>query len=403
MKYVATLVFLLGSLAAYSQTDKNNTVTLDLLRAPASPAFQALGIAPSEVERPTDLNALRVALQNASSGLTKMPSDFAVEIAPANLLNTGGITLGKFDTACFRDLFWQSFALSSAVTHGELKDEVSGDVTSYLKLGVGLRFSLVRPRWTDATRASYQKLYAALAAANACVEDRMEKDEALKKLKIASFKIAADPSFSDAEKKRKLDSVNRISDLIKEKILQSCKEDPDISGTIKTTVNNFRIDRKGAFLDFASGTAIDFPDNRFNNSMVSRAGAWLTGGYVNSEKGISSLAILRYLYQPDKIFADDSKKLKTVDVSTFDAGFRLVYTATGSKFSVSMEGIYRSVLNKKVLDPNWRYTFNADYDLGQNRRLTFAFGKNFDGTISRGGNIIAAINFMAGFGALGKQ
>lgn len=399
MRYFLILLFICPQVVAFAQDNKNNTVNLDLLRAPASPAFQALGIAPSVVERPTDLNDLRIALQNASSGLTKLPSDFSLEIAPANFFNTGGLTLSKFDTARFRDLFWQSFSVSSAVTHGTRKEDVSGDDLSFLKLGLGIKFSLLRPRWTDETRKAYKKIYHALAAANACVENRMREDETLKKATIEKFKIAANPSLSDVEKKWKLDSIDGITGGIKERILEECNKNPEIMGAISAAITGFRIDRQGAFIDFASGTALDFPDNRLNNSLVSRAGAWLTGGYIDSEKGISSLAVFRYLYQPDKIFADDSKTLKTADISTFDAGFRLIYTAKGGKFSVSMEGIYRSVLNKNTLDPNWRYTLNADYDIGQNRRLTFAFGKNFDGTLSKGGNLIAAINFIAGFGS----
>jgi len=41
---------------------------------------------------------------------------------------------------------------------------------------------------------------------------------------------------------------------------------------------------------------------------------------------------------------------------------------------------------------------NAEYDLGTNRKLTFAFGRDFDGTISKGGNLVAMINLIAGFG-----
>ena len=41
---------------------------------------------------------------------------------------------------------------------------------------------------------------------------------------------------------------------------------------------------------------------------------------------------------------------------------------------------------------------SADYDLGNNRKLTVAFGRDFDGTVSKSGNVIAALNFLAGFG-----
>jgi Tol biopolymer transport system component len=46
--------------------------------------------------------------------------------------------------------------------------------------------------------------------------------------------------------------------------------------------------------------------------------------------------------------------------------------------------------------------FNAAYDIGQNQQLTFSFGRNFDGTITKDGNLIAALNFVKGFGASRK-
>ncbi|WP_315820489.1 hypothetical protein [Paraflavitalea speifideaquila] len=108
--------------------------------------------------------------------------------------------------------------------------------------------------------------------------------------------------------------------------------------------------------------------------------------------------IARYLYQPNAIFADPAGKLSTDKVSTFDAGARFLLSALNDKLNLSGEALYRSILGNSELDPSWRLIFNAEYDIGKNRRLTFSFGRNFDGTISKGGNLIAAINFIAGFG-----
>ena len=154
--------------------------------------------------------------------------------------------------------------------------------------------------------------------------------------------------------------------------------------------------------DFATGVVVDFPDNRFNYSLVSKAGAWLTGGYEGGNDKPSFLGIVRYLYQPDKIFADDGGVLKTNNISTFDAGARLLIKGAGGKFIGSAEGIYRSVLKKNTVDPNWRFILNVEYDVGFNQKLTFAFGKNFDGAVSKKGNLIAALNFIKAFGGQKK-
>jgi len=51
-----------------------------------------------------------------------------------------------------------------------------------------------------------------------------------------------------------------------------------------------------------------------------------------------------------------------------------------------------------MLDPSWRLVLSTEYEVAKNRKVTFSFGRNFDGAISKGGNLIAAINFIAGFG-----
>jgi len=110
------------------------------------------------------------------------------------------------------------------------------------------------------------------------------------------------------------------------------------------------------------------------------------------------LAIGRYLFQPDKIFADTTGNLLTSNISTLDFGAKMVGKGMDGKLVVSAEGLYRSVLNKDVIDPTWRLVFNASYDIGKSQALTFSVGKNFDGTVTKGGNLIAALNFIAGFG-----
>jgi hypothetical protein len=180
------------------------------------------------------------------------------------------------------------------------------------------------------------------------------------------------------------------------------KLDSIASANLKRLGSGLKITRKGAFLDFATGMVLDFPNDQFDNSRIAKAGAWLTGGYENGSKGLSILGIGRYLFQPDKIFADDSSIIRSKDISTFDAGARLAYSGAQGKFSLSSEAIYRSVLNDNVIPASWRLVFNAEYSIGFNQKITLAIGKNFDGTITRDGNLIAALNFIKGFGSSKK-
>jgi hypothetical protein len=81
---------------------------------------------------------------------------------------------------------------------------------------------------------------------------------------------------------------------------------------------------------------------------------------------------------------------------TFDAGARYVYSK--DRFSCSLEGIYRSIINSSLAEPSWRVVFNTDYTIAANQKLLFSFGRNFDGTITKNNNLIASLSLLFGFG-----
>ncbi|MDR0793610.1 MAG: hypothetical protein LBE82_09910 [Chitinophagaceae bacterium] len=193
--------------------------------------------------------------------------------------------------------------------------------------------------------------------------------------------------------------VQKRRDTIDKKQMDSILKLPEISSLLDSVSNyakNFDNTRTGWSLDFAGGTSLDFRNNQFNNSKVYNAGAWLTGGY--NGKHLSFLGLLRYLKNPDKIYALDNLPDTLGNISTFDWGGKLLYAADKSKYTFGVEWIHRSVLSSNTIKPSYRLVFNADYAIWQNQKLTFSFGKNFDGTITKSGNLIAALTFLTGFG-----
>ena len=57
----------------YSQGGIDTTIKVDLLKAPSSPASNLLGIAPSDIEKPTDVSAFMLSLQSATNSFIKLP------------------------------------------------------------------------------------------------------------------------------------------------------------------------------------------------------------------------------------------------------------------------------------------------------------------------------------------
>lgn len=413
MKKTVAILFLSFSFYNASCQDKSNidsvlkamgyTASFDLLEAPASPAFNLMGISASSIERPTSLNAFRLSIQNASSNFSKFPSNYSAEFAPASIFNIKDQTLAKFNSTRFYDVFWQSFSVSFGFTRTNSNDTEKEDSTMSSKLGIGIKFSLVRPHWDDSTQKYIDSIAYYLDYTIGERKNWFLTHPLVLKMEDSIRAVGN----ADIPLDQKIDSINALNKrktIVQLSLIKNFDKVDSLANTnLKRLATGLKITRKGPFLDFATGVMLDFPGDRLDNSRVAKGGAWLTGGYENGAKGLSVLAIGRYLYQPDKIFADDSGKISSKNISTLDGGARLAYTGAKGKFAVSAEAIYRSVLNDNVIKPSWRYTFNAEYSVGFNQKITLAVGRNFNGTITKDGNLIAALNFIKGFGGTNKK
>src|ERR1043165_4185912 len=77
-------------------TAQVNDSSLNILKAPTSPAANMLGISPSDVQRPTDPSAFMLSIQDASHDFSALPKSYAVDIAPAWLFGGHKITYEQF-------------------------------------------------------------------------------------------------------------------------------------------------------------------------------------------------------------------------------------------------------------------------------------------------------------------
>jgi hypothetical protein len=378
---------------------KNEGEDLDLLKAPSSPAAQLLNFAPSSIERPTDLSSFWLSLSNATSNFNKLPTSYAVDFVPASLFGSGSITLKDLqERRNLGKIMWQTLDVSL----GFKSEEDSLTQTSFYRTGIGVKFSLVRPAWSEATNRSYKtiaQLQRKITEAVEVADEDIEADTSYKAQLAARTKARRDHGMSSPEYK----TADSMLNTLRQTLLDKFRTEKVIANNntyteLKKQAREFTIERVGFFLDFAGGFAVRFPTNQLGYSFADNAGAWLTGGYEGGNKALSFYGIARYLYQPEKIYADTTNTISNKKISTFDMGARLLYATDNDKFNFGGEAIYRSVLNKSIVDPSWRVVFSAEYDLGFNRKLTFNFGRDFNGVVTRGGNLIAALNLIAGFG-----
>ncbi len=397
LKNIMIIAMLFLAVISRSQSIDTTKIRLDLLRAPSSPGANLLGFSVSDIEKPSDVSDFMLTLQSATNSNSIFPSNYAVDLAPFWIFRSKGLTTDKFNTRNFADVFRQTFVISTAIRNADSSSRDFDEDNLYHSIGT--KFSIKRGKLSNKAISileSIHELQAEIASGlNLSLSQQLDADsiyQRLKRERQAKLEEKRDPDHPDvlaiSEK------MERRLEKLKTGIVSSYSEELE---RLQKAAASFKVERFGFFIDFAGGLSLEYINRTFNNSRVYNAGAWLTFG-ANYQNGWSLMGITRFLENPKKVFADDLGVLKNEDVSTFDAGARIIYNPPAGRFSISTEAIYRSVLTKNTIDPSWRWVLNAEYDLGNNQRLTFFFGRAFNGATAKDGNVIAALNFLKGLG-----
>lgn len=401
------LLALPSAIAAQSKVD--TTIKVDLLNAPVSPASNLLGIAPSDIDKPTDVSAFMLSLQSASSSFTKLPSNYAVDIAPYWLFKNskkGDITTKGFRRTGGKDVLKQTLVLSFAIRSPDSTEATALNPRSVYG-GFGFKFSILRGKYDNTTNEALDKI-------------KQLQDIRLRHLDemLTNYQANTDPELIELKQQRKdmlkgksADSIRiirasdkyvSIENIINKKMAlyietEKTEKLAELDKEIQSIASEFQTFRTGFTWDVAGGISTEFRNLTFNNSKIYNAGIWTTVGYTDTTYG-AGLFLLRLLHNPDQVFAKGNMINDIGNITTFDAGLRYIYAKPQSKFSASVEAIYRSILSSNTINPSWRLVFNADYKILANQKLTFSIGRNFDGTLTKDGNLIAALTFLKGFG-----
>jgi hypothetical protein len=398
---VAALIFITALSSGLCQAQKMDTTkalranadtswVINSLVAPSSAGASLIGISPSVIQKPTDPSAFTVSLLNATNNLTAIPNSYAVDFAPAWLFYGQHISYNQFKSNALGNNIWQSLDVSFALKN--VKDTVSDKTNT--TLGLGLKFSLLRGAISKKANSLVDQSYELLSQLTAAQTAKIKAygkshpeylagvksatritDTALKTQVITRLERTRDSVYklASVEQKDKLDSIKKIGEAIS-------------------------FARYGWKLDFAGGLSYYFPGQVYSTGTLNNAGAWLTGGYEDEDSRVSVLEIARYLYNPKEAYADPANILKNSNLSTFDFGLRMLFGTKDTKFTFGGEVIYRSIVNNNAVPSSYRYSLNADYQVGKNQLISFTFGRDFDRIVTKGGNLLAALNFVMGFG-----
>lgn len=405
MRVNILFAILLLPLCSMAQLDTTE-LKFDMLSAPQSPAANLLGFSDSEIMKPESPTDFMVNVRNATSDFTKIPSSFSMDFRTKGILDREGNNLSTFVKT---DDKWnnikQTFILSVGYkNYDALKDSLKTGQA----LSAGFKFSILRGSYSQKFSSKYDSLksHQRKLSQDGLIkfEEFLESDEYDKlskdRVKYAKLKVTSTKAEDIAEYTKRYNEVDEQIKALTEKHNKLRNEQEDIKEKyekISGIIGRMEFKTYGWHWDVAGGIVLDYPDNRFDYCLVGKSGLWTTFGY-EGEKGLSLLSMARALYTPGMIYENNLNQIDTSDVGNYDFGTRIVYENPGKSFSLSAEWLYRGTFNNEY-NPTYRLTFNAGYEVAKNMKLTFVFGRNFDGEVSKSGTLISAVNFVMGLGS----
>lgn len=389
--YFYFIISIIGNFLFCQEPD--SIISLDLMRVPSSPGFTILGINPTDVDRPTNPTDFWANIKKTSDNFSTLPKNYSIELAPLWLFSATK-KFKDFNENKFIPNVVQSWMISIATN---TKEEDSLNVTSF---GVGTKISLARGHLDEKFKNYRKRLHE-------INKDLSELNEFVAKKKNEYYKGDAELQliiqlaicdtnksnityYQDAIAKRQEFLLNQFKEKNKDSLEQ-------LSQTIKDSVANLKYKRIGFKLDIAGGFSMSSLYNNFDSLKVNKIGLWVTTGYESSE-GINIFVIGRYLKNIDASVTDDSNTTEVKTFSNFDIGASISLDNLHG-FSISGEYIYRNYSSIENIKSKYKLTLNVSYEVGKNQLLTFTFGRNFEGKTKTGGNIIAALNLLLGFGS----
>lgn len=362
---------------------------IDQLKAPQTPAAVMLGIAESEITRPSDVSDFIASLRQATSGFTSVPLNYAIEFSPHWIWNKKTSDAKSFLSNDIGNNIKHSFTISVANNNNDVQSISQGPIRN-TAIATGIRFSFLRGNISDSTKAKLNTVNQYMASKNKTASQSSQATmiEDLNKIMLTKIEAVEQiANLTEAQKQTKIDSIVQYYETHKSTLTAQAFDQPDIDDKIHEILEALEFERKGWKLDFNSAIAWRFPDQSYSRRALDQTGAWLSGGY-EFQNNISILCLLRYQYFSDNALIGRTKN------SALDGGARLLYTR--SKFTLSAELVYRN--NIDIEDQKYKYLINLDYKIGDNQKLNLSFGKDFNGVFTKDGNVISALNFLMGFG-----
>jgi hypothetical protein len=340
------VLLLLASAPCRAQDD--GLAEFNTLRTPSSPAFVLLGVEPTSVERPNTPADFAASILSASSNLSSLPKDFALETSPYWLF---GHRRRSWKDDIRRNVLE---SIERTLTFSVATAELGTSEQPVRGLAVSARMALFSGRLPDSSVQQISDLENALAASAA--QDLGRLDPLLTALQNSMLADAHTKADSEA-------ALPRI-DSAKVELIARLTRAGEVGADTAALLGRARkvaTVRQGFLMDLAGGAAWRAPSAALDSASFDRWGLWLTATYSLPE--VSFVGMARYL------------GIAGTDSDAVDIGARLIYAR--DRYAVSAEYVGRHVTQGGVGD-KWRLAGVIDYRLSPALWISGTFGRNYD-------------------------
>jgi len=318
------------------------------LRTPSSPAFILLGVEPSSVERPNTPSDFAASVLSASSNLTAVPKDFAIETSPYWLFGHPRRSWRDDVQRNVLESIQRTFTFAAATAEaGTSEEPVRG-------LAVSGRMSVFSGRLPQRTVQQIQQLEQALAAAAGAEIERL----------APMFDALLPPLLAGAKTEAERQEALRRFDEAKADLMEQLTESGELGAEnegLREQATKLVTAREGFMLDVAGGAAWRAPSAALDSADLDRWGIWTTGTYSMPE--VSFLGMVRYL------------GFGGTDEDAVDIGARLLYTR--ERYAVSAEYVGRHLSEDSAGD-QWRLAGVIEYRVSDDLWINGSFGRSYD-------------------------
>jgi hypothetical protein len=358
---LALLVFAASVTGARAQS-----VAIDDLAAPQSPAFILLGVSPANVERPETPKALTLNLIDKVTTANGLPRNYALSVAPYWLASHPNLTFEQYQNPDVKQSILQTFLLSVGTV--PLPGATSSADPIGTKIGLGVRTAIFNGRANPRLALAI----AELEPVDDIILDLAEKVAELKKV------IAKNPK--DAEATKNLAAA--------EQELATARKE---AASVTLNLQALDAERVGFFLTVAGGQVWSVLDDDTSRARAEKRGFWVTPSYrwrgcaamAECESSFEAIAVVRTLKEPE------------LD-AVVDYGARAVWKAN-KQFTVSIEALRRNQSEDSVEDDSNRTVGLLEYRIRQDLILFGSFGKDFK-DITGTKPLVSLLGLNLGFG-----